>query len=126
MAEELLRKHCGNCVEVESAGLSPGTLNPMAVEVLREVNIDIRNKQTRSIDSVLHSGRAFDHVITVCDEASAERCPAVPGRGKRLHWSLEDPSQFTGTWEEKLGKTRTVREQINSRVQEWCDKYCNT
>ena len=55
-------------------------------------------------------------MITVCDEASAENCPLFPGPGKRIHWSFEDPSTFTGTPEEKLEKTRKIRDKIREKI----------
>ncbi|MBF0458013.1 MAG: arsenate reductase ArsC [Nitrospirae bacterium] len=119
MAEALLNKLGGRRFIAESAGLEPGVLNPIAVEALRELGIDISTKQTQSVESLISSGATFDYVITVCDGASAERCPVVPGGGKRLHWSFDDPSGFTGTFEEKLRKTREVRDDIQSKIEQW-------
>jgi arsenate reductase len=56
----------------------------------------------------------------VCDEASAERCPIFPVGGTRLHWGFSDPSQFGGTWDEKLAQTRTVRDAIRAQIEQWC------
>ena len=61
----------------------------------------------------------FNYVVTVCDEASAERCPIFPGVTKTLHWSFKDPSALTGTYEEKLAGTRIIRDEISARVQQW-------
>ncbi len=124
IAEALVRRQCGDDVHVESAGLSPGTLNPLAVEVLREIGLDISGKATRDVFDVYKSGALFSDVITVCDQASAERCPIFPGAARRLHWSFADPSSFDGTWEEKLALTRQVRDAIQKRVEEWCESYC--
>ena len=124
MAEALLRRECGDSVHVESAGLTPGTLNPLAVEVLQEIGIDISNKPTRSVFDVYKSGALFSHVITVCDESSAEKCPIFPGVHKKLHWNFADPSQFQGTREEKLARTREVRNAIEARIKEWCLVNC--
>ena len=119
-----MRQHCGEDVHVESAGLSPGTLNPLAVEVLREIGIDISSKETRDVFEVYKSGKLFSDVITVCDQASAERCPIFPGTARRLHWSFADPSSFEGSWEEKLSLTRQVRDEIQQKIEEWCNDYC--
>ncbi|WP_420265362.1 arsenate reductase ArsC [Candidatus Magnetominusculus dajiuhuensis] len=119
MAEELLRRLGGGRFETESAGLDPGVLNPLAVEVLREIGIDISTKQTQSVESRINSGITYDYVVTVCDGASAERCPVFPDGGKRLHWSFDDPSGFTGTHEEKLDKTRKVRDDIRRKIEQW-------
>lgn len=120
MAEELIRRECGDSCHVESAGLEPGTLNPMAVAALKEIEIDIAGKQTRNVFDLLAQGREYDTVITVCDEANAERCPVFPGGGERLHWGFPDPSAFTGSDEERLAATRQVRDVIAARVGEWC------
>lgn len=124
IAEALLNRMCGSQFEVESAGLEPGTLNPLAVEVLREQGIDIANKKTRGVFDISKSGEMFSYVITVCDEASAERCPIFLGITKRLHWSFPDPSTFTGTWENKLEQTRGVLKMIEAKLQEFCEEVC--
>jgi arsenate reductase (thioredoxin) len=124
MAEALLNQMCGDDFEAQSAGLSPGKLNPLAIEVMRESGIVISKKETRSVFDVWKSGQIFAYLITVCDETSAERCPIFPGVTTRLHWSFPDPSTFEGTWEEKLEKTRRVRDMIKIMIQEWCHSNC--
>jgi arsenate reductase len=119
MAEELLRKLAGDRFEVESAGLEPGKLNPVVVEVLKEDGIDITGKHTKAAFDLFKSGRKYDYVITVCDEASAERCPIFPGLSRRLHWSFQDPSKFEGSHDEKLAKTKKVKEEIRHQIKEW-------
>lgn len=119
MAEELLRKMAGHKFEVESAGIEPGKLNPVVVEVLKEEGIDITGKKTQPVADLLKQGRLYSYVITVCDETSAERCPIFPGASQRLHWGFTDPSKFEGSNEEKLGKTRAVKEEIKARIQRW-------
>lgn len=119
MAEAWLKKMAGDRFEVESAGLEPGTLNPLAVEVMKEIGFDISGNPTKKVDVLLHQGRTYDYVITVCDESSAERCPFFPGKTNRLHWSFADPSGFTGTEAEKLEKTREVRDAIREKLEIW-------
>jgi len=68
MAEAFLDEICGDQFEAHSAGLEPGTLNPLAVEAMREIGIDISQKQTQSVFDVFKSGELFSYVITVCDE----------------------------------------------------------
>lgn len=119
MAEALLKKMAGDRFEVESAGLEPGRLNPLAVEVMKEIGIDISGNQAKSAFDFFKEGKLYTYVITVCDETSAEQCPFFPGITSRLHWSFADPSGFTGTQEEKLEKTRQVREAIREKIESW-------
>src|SRR2546423_17010 len=102
MAEAWLNRLCGDSFAAESAGLEPGTLNPLVVEAMQEAGIDISKKKTRAVFDVFKSGKLFTYVITVCDESSAERCPIFPGPAKRLHWSFRDPSALTGTRDKKM------------------------
>jgi len=111
-------------VEAHSAGIEPGKLNPVVVEAMKEVGIDISGNQTKAVFDMFKSGKAFAYVITVCDETSAERCPIFPGVTTRLHWGFPDPSSFQGTREEKLQKTREVRDAIKSKIQAWCAEVC--
>jgi arsenate reductase (thioredoxin) len=119
IAEELLRKLAGDRFEVESAGLEPGKLNPIVVETLKEEGIDITGKQTKAVFDLVKKTDHYSYVITVCDESSAERCPIFPGLSQRLHWSFTDPSKFEGTYEEKLAKTKKVKEEIRHQIKEW-------
>lgn len=119
MAEEILRKCAPERYQTESAGISPGQLNPFVIQVLQEIDIDIRQKKTQSVQDLISNGKEYDYVITVCDEASAEQCPIFPGRAKRLHWGFADPSAFSGTDEQKLNRTREIREQIYAKITEW-------
>ncbi|MBA4394490.1 MAG: arsenate reductase ArsC [Desulfobacca sp.] len=119
MAEALLKKVAGDRFEAESAGLEPGTLNPLAVDSMKEIGLDISQNKTKSAFDLFKEGRLYTHVITVCDETSAEQCPFFPGITTRLHWSFADPSGFTGTYEEKLEKTRKVREAIREKIEAW-------
>ena len=123
MAAALLNKRCGDSFEAQSAGLEPGRLNPLAVEVLSEVGIDISKNKTRAVFDVFKSGELFAYVITVCDESETEGCPIFPGVTSRLHWSFPDPSKFTGAPEEKLEQTRRVRDKIDSQVRHFCAEH---
>jgi arsenate reductase (thioredoxin) len=125
MAEAFLNKICGDEFEAHSAGLEPGKLNPTVVEAMREAGIDISGNQTKAVFDFVKSGETFAHVITVCDETSAERCPIFPGVTTRLHWSFPDPSKFQGTHEEKLARTRQIRDMIDQKVRQWCDQVCS-
>ena len=119
MAEAFLKKYGGDRFEAESAGIEPGVLNPVAVEVMKEVGIDISQNKTKSVFDLYKQYRLYGYVITVCDESQSERCPIFPGVTKKLHWGFADPSAFTGSWDEKLEKTRTVRDQIEAKIKDW-------
>ena len=124
MAEAFLNQICGDEFEAHSAGLEPGKLNPIVIEAMQEVGIDISGNKTKAVFDYIKSGKMFAYVITVCDETSAERCPIFAGITKRLHWSFPDPSSFQGTPEEKLAKTREVRDAVKSKIEEWCAEVC--
>jgi arsenate reductase len=125
MAEAFLNQMCGEQFEAHSAGLEPGKLNPMVVEAMREIGHDLSGNQTKAVDDIIKSGQTFSYAITVCDQASAERCPIFPGTTTRLHWSFADPSSFQGTHEEKLAQTREVRDMIRKKVEQWCGVVCS-
>jgi len=114
MAEGLL-KHCaGESFDVASAGVSPTRVRPEAIEVMREIGIDISNHRSKSVDEYL--GLGFDYVITVCDNAN-EQCPIFPGATKRIHWSFEDPAAAVGDDIARLAVFRRVRNEITTRLQ---------
>jgi len=125
IAEAWTRHLCGSQLDPTSAGVEPGNLNPLALEVMREVSIDISDKRTQSVFELFRSGRLFAYVVTVCDEIAAERCPVFPGVTQRLHWSFADPASFEGSWDEKMARTRIVRDQIRAKVEELCATICS-
>ena len=124
MAEAFLNQICGDAFEAHSAGLEPGKLNPVVVEAMQETGIDISGNQTKAVFDYIKSGQIFAYVITVCDEASAERCPIFVGITKRLHWSFPDPSAIQGTHDEKLAGTREIRDMIKAKIEAWCEEVC--
>jgi arsenate reductase (thioredoxin) len=126
MAAALLNRRCGDFFEAQSAGLEPGKLNPLAVEVLRENDIDISKNKTQAVFDVFKSGQLFAYVITVCAESEAAGCPIFPGVTTRLHWSFPDPSKFSGSHEEKLEQTREVLEKIDDQIRDFCAEHCET
>ncbi len=119
MAEAFLKNLAGNRFAVQSAGLEAGTLNPYVVAVMKEIGIDISQNKTKSVFDLFKAGALFDYVITVCDQANAERCPVFPGITKRLHWGFPDPSAVDGTDAEKLDAVRKIRDQIRERLELW-------
>lgn len=118
MAEAFLNRIGGNFI-AESAGIEAGILNPIAVEVMKEAGIDISGNKTKSVFDFYKQGKIYNYVITVCDSKTAERCPLFPGTLKYLHWDLDDPASFQGSYEEKLGKTRVVRDRIKEKISEF-------
>lgn len=116
MAEAYLKKFGGSDFDAESAGLEPGKLNPLAIAVMQEEGIDISNNPTKDVFELYTDGKLYSYVVTVCDAHNSERCPVFPGITTRIGWEFEDPSSFTGTQEEKLEKTRAVRDQIKDSV----------
>ncbi len=116
MAEAYLRKYGEKRFIVESAGLEPGAINPLVMEVMIEEGIDLSDKQTNSVYDFYREGRSYDYVITVCSKDAAERCPVFPGGGRRLHWPFDDPAKVTGPREEKLGEVRRIRDEIRRQV----------
>ncbi len=114
MAEGLLRHLGGMRYEVFSAGTKAAGVNPLAIEVMREVGIDISAQRSKSVAEF--TGQKFATVITVCDNA-AEECPVFPGAPQRAHWSLPDPAAVSGTEQEKLEAFRKVRDELVRRIQ---------
>ncbi len=119
MAESSLKRWGGEHFEVSSAGLSPGKVNPLVVEVMKEWGVDLSQRQGQSVFDLFKTGKLYDYVISVCDESSAERCPVFPGITQRLHWSFEDPGMFQGSHEDKLEETRRLRDRIDRKIREW-------
>lgn len=113
MAEGLLRSALGDKFEVFSAGTKPTSVRPEAIDVMREVGVDISGHRSKSVDEFL--GQEFRYVITVCDNAK-ESCPVFPGRAKRIHWSFEDPAVVEGAEEERKAVFRRIRDEIAERV----------
>jgi arsenate reductase len=119
MAEALLNQMAGDRYSAQSAGLEPGTLNPLAIEVLREIGIDISQNQTKDVFKFFQQGNLFNYVVTVCDGTQAERCPIFPGHTERVHCSFPDPAALTGSHEEQLARTREIRNQIKAWLEQW-------
>ncbi len=121
MAEALLKFYGKEKFEVYSAGLEPGKLNPVVVDVMKDIGIDISGNKTKSVKDFLD--RQFDYVITVCDETSGQSCPVFPGNVKRLHWSFSDPSSFIGSYKEKKVMTKKVCDEIEEKIKNWVNEF---
>lgn len=114
MAEGLLRQLAGDRFTVASAGVAPSRVRPEAIQVMRELSIDISGHRSKSVDEFL--GQEFDYVITVCDNAN-ELCPVFSGQTKRIHWSFADPAAARGDESARLAVFRHVRDQISERLE---------
>jgi arsenate reductase len=119
MAAAFLKQAAGDRFDVESAGLEPGKLNPLVVAAMKQAGIDISRNKTQSVFDLFKGGQRFQYVISVCDEASAERCPIFPGVTTRLNWSFADPSTFSGSDAERLKQVVAVRDEIRAKVEEF-------
>jgi arsenate reductase len=104
IAEGLFRAKAPDRLEVQSAGTKPKGLNSLAVQVMKEIGIDISHHKSK--DVAQFENEKFDLVLTVCDNAK-ESCPVFPG-STMLHWSIPDP--------EDLQSFREVREMLNQRI----------
>ncbi len=113
MAQGLFRHLSNGTYDAYSAGVSPTTVNPLAIRAMREIGIDISRHTSDSID--LYLNRDFDLVITVCDNAQ-ENCPIFPGPKNTRHWPFEDPADARGTEEERMRVFRKVRDQIRDQI----------
>src|SRR5262247_2344903 len=118
MSEAFLKRFAGNRFDAQSAGLEPGELNPLVVEAMAEIGIDISQNKTKSVFDIWKSCELFQYVIAVCDAESAEKCPIFPGPTARLHWSFHDPSNISGTYEQKMQKVRQIRDEIAAKIQD--------
>ena len=111
MAEGFARAVAPEGAQVWSAGVTPGTLHPLAVEVMREAGIDLSSQTAKAIDAV--PWREADTVVTLCGEAD-EVCPEVGLAVRRVHWPLPDPAKAPAS--EALAVFREVRYEIRWRV----------
>jgi arsenate reductase len=116
MAEGFMRHLSHGGWRIESAGIFPSYVHPLAIRVMEEIGIDISEQTSKSMDSFLNE--TFDYVITLCDHA-ARFCPSFPGQGKRLGWSFDDPAAIVGTIEERLVVFRRVRDEIRAKIEDF-------
>ncbi|MEW6664944.1 MAG: arsenate reductase ArsC [Thermodesulfobacteriota bacterium] len=100
----------------ESAGLEPRDIDPFVVKVMGEEGIDLIAKKAKRIFDFFKEGRLYDYVIYVCDRETEAKCPVFPGVRRTLNWAVPDPAAVEGTSEERLRKTREIRDQLKDRV----------
>jgi arsenate reductase len=115
IAEGLARELGKGLFEPSSAGLMAAGLHPRAIEVMKEIGIDISRQKSKEIDEALV--RTMDIVVTLCAGAE-EACPRTPPEVERLHWPVKDPVGARGSREEVLKEFRRARDEIKGRVEE--------
>jgi len=116
MSEGLCRHFRGNVLEPYSAGIEVHGLDPLAVRVMAELNIDISNHQSKLVSEF--SGKSFEYVVTVCDNAR-EKCPYFPAETRLLHKGFQDPPKMASSdasEDEKLVHYRRVRDEIKAFI----------
>jgi arsenate reductase len=112
MAEGLARAIAPDRTEIFSAGSVPARVSPYAVEVMKEIEIDISSHRSKSIEEI-----PKDRVATVVTLCAEEVCPFFSGGVTRLHWPHEDPAATVGSREEILRAFRRVRDQIREKLE---------
>lgn len=120
MAEGLLRHYGGGRFEVCSAGTAPQSLNPLAVQAMAELGIDISGHYSKDVS--VYQGEQFDYVVTVCDRAR-DNCPVLPGEHNQLHWGFRDPAAATGSESERLQQFREVRDEIGAKIRQFVGQH---
>lgn len=115
MAEGWARALKSDFIEAYSAGIEAHGLNPLAVEVMREVGVDISQQKSKTVTEFL--GMDFNFVITLCGHAN-ETCPVFPGNARVIHVGFEDPAAAKGSKEEQLAVFRKVRDEIRAFVEQ--------
>jgi arsenate reductase len=113
MAEGYLRHVAGDRFEALSAGIEPRGLNPLAVEAMAEIGIDISHQKSKDVAVFL--GENIPYVVTVCHNAR-EKCPIFPRTFKFLHWGFDDPAAAQGTHDERLAVFRRVRDELVEKI----------
>lgn len=111
---EAFARTCGSPeIEVYSCGPAPAGMNPTAVRVMAERGIDMGAQYSKPLDPEFAA--QMDVVITLCGDP-AEVCPTV--RAPRvLHWPLIDPARATGSDDEVMQVFRSVRNELEDRVE---------
>jgi arsenate reductase (thioredoxin) len=119
MAEGFLKHYGGERLHVESAGSEPSRVNPTAIQVMKEVGVDISQHRSKHVREF--ANETFDYVITVCDKAN-ESCPVFPGQTQRLHWCFPDPPHAQAITEDVLNEFRKVRDMIQAKFKEFSSR----
>jgi arsenate reductase len=116
MAEGITNHFWSDWLEAFSAGTNASFVNPTAIEVLKEIGIDISKHRSKDLSEF--DGQMFDYVITLCGNAN-ETCPLYIGGMKKTHIGFDDPAKATGSNEEILQEFRRVRDEIKMKLDEF-------
>jgi arsenate reductase len=116
MAEGLVNHDWAGRFQAFSAGTDPSSVHPLALEVMREIGIDISSQRSKSINEFAQE--RFDYVISLCDQAN-ESCPVFFGGTRRLHMGFPDPAGAEGGDEGKREAFRKVRDRIRKEAEEF-------
>jgi arsenate reductase len=115
MAEAIMRQVGGARFQVVSAGSNPaGYIHPVAAETMAELGLDLSGHYSKSWNEI--AKEPLDIVITLCDHAAAQTCPAWTGNPLVAHWSLPDPSFYPGSDEERQIEARRIAETLRRRA----------
>lgn len=120
MAEGILKYFADDKFEVFSAGIKPTQIDPLAIKVMAEKDVDILSQRSKSVQE--YSGQKFDYVVTVCNNAE-KTCPIFPGQYKKIHWDIEDLADIKGSEGEKLNFFKKIRDEIKTRCLCFMNKY---
>ena len=123
MAEGFLRSLAAERFEATSAGIDPGTLNSVAIEVMNEAGVDISHQQAKNVKELLKEH--FAYVITVGDLAR-EKAPVFPFTPNLVRWSVYDPESAQQSAEEKKNVFRRVRDEIRAKVESFLSETTKT
>jgi len=121
IAEGLLRAACGEWYEVFSAGVAPAGLNPLVVAVMREIGIDISKQRSKSLSAF--TGKKFDYVVTLCDQAQLAASRTIPGGIHIVHRGFVSPSELQKNKQEILSEYRKLRDSISAWLPEIFPEY---
>lgn len=120
LAEGYLRHFAGNKAAIYSAGIETHGVNPKAIQVMAEDDIDISHHTSNNVDEYMDI--PFDYVITVCDNAQ-ENCPYFPTKAERFHYNFPDPAKATGTPDGIMDEFRRVRDMIKDYSQSFIAQH---
>lgn len=119
IAEALLRNAGGSAFDVNSAGIDPAPVHPLAIASLREIGIEIDSARSKDLNDYIDT--QFDYLITLCEQAR-QSCLEFPRDGHALHWQCDDPAAVEGSEEHKLEAFRAVRDAIGARLSAWVEE----